>query len=57
MVTIDIKSVKQILQTKITNGHTKRLDEKKSKSFGNHNYVLHKNVLFSHLNIREILLG
>ena len=55
MVTIDIKSVQQILQKKFTFGHTCTKCLKKSKSFVNHWYP-HKNVSFSHKHIREILI-
>ena len=40
MVTIDIKSVQQILHKKITFGNTKCLSKKKSKSFVNHMYPI-----------------
>ena len=57
MVTIDINSVQQILQEKITFRHTKRLSKNISKSFVNHRYSIHilKNVFFSRLHIREVL--
>ena len=54
MVTIDIKSVQQILHKKITFGHTKCLSKK--IKIVCESYVPHKNEgFFSHLLIREIL--
>ena len=52
MVTIDIKNVQQILQMKITFGRTKRFSKK--MKIVCESYLLHKNVFFSHLLIREI---
>ena len=52
MVTIDIKSVQQILQKKINFGHTKRLSKKKSKSFVNHRYSI-KMCFFFHIYMLE----
>ena len=54
MVTIDIKSVQQILHKKITLGHTKWLSKK--IKIVCESYVPLKNVFFSsYLHIREIL--
>ena len=44
MVTIDIKSVQQILHKKITFGHTRCLSKKFKIVF--ESYVPHKNVVF-----------
>ena len=51
MVTIDIKSVQQIIHRKITFGHTIDVFLKKANSFE----IRSKNVFFSHLLIRKIL--
>ena len=53
MVTVDIKSVQQMLQKKITFGHKNVLSKKFRIVCDSHG--LHKNVFFSHLHIREIL--
>ena len=54
MITVDIQSVQQMLQKKITFGHTKCLSEKKLGSFVIYRYSI-KCVFFSHLHIREII--
>ena len=55
MITVDIKRVQQMVQKKITFGHTKCL----SKNFRIvviHRYSI-KMFFFSHLHLREILTG
>ena len=51
MVTVDIKNVQQMLQTKITFGHTKCLSKKKLESFVIHRYFI--KMCFFHTYILE----
>ena len=53
MVTIDIESIQQILQNKITFGHTKRLSKKNKVWVSYSRYSI---IFFSDLHIGDILL-